>query len=32
AMLSAYIDNDKLSENDIETLRSLLAKPPHKDK
>ena len=26
AMLSAYIENDKLSETDIETLRSLLSK------
>lgn len=25
-MLSAYIDNDKLSENEISTLRSLLSK------
>ena len=25
AMLSSYIDNDKLSENDIDTLRSLLS-------
>ncbi len=32
AMLSAYIDNDRLSENDIDTLRALLAKPPHRDK
>lgn len=31
AMLSAYIDNDKLSENDIDTLRALLAKPSRKD-
>lgn len=26
AMLSAYIDNDKLSEDDIDTLRSILSK------
>ena len=26
AMLSAYIENDKLSETEIETLRSLLSK------
>ena len=32
AMLSAYIDNDRLSENDIDTLRALLAKPPLRDK
>ncbi len=31
AMLSAYIDNDKLSEDDIDTLRALLAKPPRRD-
>ena len=31
AMLSAYIENDKLSETEIETLRSLLSKRGKKD-
>ena len=30
AMLSAYIENDKLSETEIETLRSLLSKSSKK--
>lgn len=30
AMLSAYIENDRLSENDIEHLRSLLSKKSKK--
>lgn len=30
AMLSAYIENDQLSETDIDTLRSLLSKRPKK--
>ena len=30
AMLSAYIENDKLSETEIENLRSLLSKRPNK--
>lgn len=30
AMLSAYIENDQLSETDINTLRSLLSKRPKK--
>lgn len=29
-MLSAYIENDKLSETEIDTLRSLLSKKPKK--
>lgn len=32
AMLSSYIENDKLSEAEIETLRSLLAKGKNKRK
>ena len=31
AMLSAYLDQDRLSENEIDTLRSLLSKKPKKD-
>ena len=31
AMLSAYIENDKLSETEIETLRSLLSKRGKKE-
>ena len=31
AMLSAYIKNDKLSESEIETLRSLLSERPKKE-
>lgn len=30
AMLSAYLDNDKLSKEEIDTLRSLLSKEPDK--
>ena len=30
AMLSAYIDNDRLSESEIDTLRSLLSRDPKK--
>ena len=30
AMLSAYIENDRLSETEIDTLRSLLSKRPKK--
>ena len=30
AMLSAYIENDRLSETEIEHLRSLLSKRPKK--
>lgn len=30
AMLSTYIENDKLSETDIDTLRSILFKHPQK--
>ena len=30
SMLSAYIENDKLSETEIETLRSLLSKSSKK--
>lgn len=30
SMLSAYIDNDRLSETEIDTLRSLLLKRPKK--
>lgn len=32
AMLSAYIDNDKLSESEIDTLRSLLLKGTEKER
>lgn len=31
SMLSAYIENDKLSETEIETLRSLLSKSSKKE-
>ena len=30
AMLSAYIDNDRLSESEIDTLRSLISRDPKK--